>query len=88
MSGSPVAERGDKPRSPVLSSHPPRAGSAAPATPDSRRAYSLNEAARVLGVSRSTIYKAIKCGEIRTIRLCGRCLVVRDSLEELLAGNQ
>ena len=60
----------------------------AAATPDLRRAYTVNETARVLGTSRSTIYKMGKLDTLRTIKACGRRLVTRDSIEELLAGDQ
>ena len=42
------------------------------------------EAARVLGVGRSTIYKAVKRGEIPVIKIGGRFLVPKAALERLL----
>ncbi len=44
------------------------------------------EAARILGVGRSTIYEAARRGEIRTIRIGKLLLVPRRALEELLGG--
>ena len=58
------------------------------AMPDYRRAYTINETARVLSVSRSTIYKLMKNNSLKTIKLCGRRVVTRDSIEDLLAGHQ
>ena len=88
ISGALVTERGDKPPRTAPSSHLPRAGPDPAATPDLRRAYTVNEAARVLGISRSTIYKMIQIKTLKTIKACGRRLVTRDSIEELLAGDQ
>jgi hypothetical protein len=64
MSRFSVAERGDQSAPTVLSSHPARTGPAAPPAPDLRRAYSFNEAARLLGINESTIYKAINVEQL------------------------
>ena len=44
------------------------------------------EAARVLRVSEPTIYRSIKSGALRGIRLGRRVVVPRAAIEELLAG--
>ena len=54
-------------------------------TADPRRAYTINETARILSVSRSTVYKLLKTNSLRAIKLCGRRLITRDSIEELFA---
>jgi len=54
---------------------------------DPRRAYTVNDTARILSISRSTIYKLIKLKSLKTIRLCGRRLITRASVEDLLAGG-
>ena len=67
------------------------AGSAArnqSAIPDFRRAFTVNDTARMLSISRSTLYKLIKSHSLTSIKLCGRRLVTRDSIEDLLAGGQ
>jgi hypothetical protein len=57
------------------------------ATGDPRRAYTVNETRRIIPVSRSTIYKLLKNNSLVGIKLCGRLLITRDSIEELLAGK-
>jgi len=42
------------------------------------------EVARALGVSRSTIYKAVKRGEIPVVKIGGRLLVPKAALARLL----
>ena len=53
-----------------------------------RLAYTINDSARLLSVSRSTIYKLIMLNKLKAIRVCGRRLITRASIEDLLAGNQ
>lgn len=49
--------------------------------------YSMQEVATVLGVSRQTIYNAIKRGELRSAKINGRRIVPRVAIDELLAGE-
>jgi excisionase family DNA binding protein len=57
--------------------------------PDQKRAFHVNEASGVYGWSRSTIYKMIKAGKLRTVKIGGRRLIPRDALESLIAeANQ
>jgi len=42
------------------------------------------DAARMLGVSRTTVYKAAKAGQLPTIRIGNLLLVPRPALERLL----
>jgi excisionase family DNA binding protein len=58
------------------------------ATADSRRAYTINETARILSVSRSTIHKLINNKSLKTIRVCGHPRITRASVEDLLGGAQ
>jgi excisionase family DNA binding protein len=46
--------------------------------------YTVEEAARLLGVSRGVAYTAAKSGELPTIRLCRRLLVPRSQLDAML----
>jgi excisionase family DNA binding protein len=50
----------------------------------SRRAYSVVEAGRACGLSRSSIYKLIESGKLKTIKILGRRLVPAEALDELL----
>jgi excisionase family DNA binding protein len=48
-------------------------------------AYSVDEAARVLGVSRRTVYELIAEGRLHSAKLYARRLVTRAELERFLA---
>jgi excisionase family DNA binding protein len=43
--------------------------------------FTVNEAAGALGLSRSTLYKLIKAGELATFTWCGRTLIRADVLQ-------
>ena len=49
-----------------------------------QRAYRLNEAVATYRLSRSTLYKLIAAGKLRTAKVGGRRLIPRDALEALL----
>jgi excisionase family DNA binding protein len=49
-----------------------------------RRTISVEEAGRILGVSRGAAYAYARDGSIRTIRLGKRLLVPRAALEKML----
>jgi excisionase family DNA binding protein len=49
-------------------------------------AFSVPEAARALGISKTLAYEAAYRGEIPTIRVGSRVLVPRAALERMLAG--
>jgi excisionase family DNA binding protein len=51
---------------------------------EEKRAFHVKEAARVYGWSRSTLYKMMKDGTLRTVKVGGRRLIPRDALEALL----
>jgi excisionase family DNA binding protein len=75
----------------VTRNQSPRQSPLAPGTAafaDPRRAYTVNDTARILSVSRSTIYKLIKLHSLKALKLCGRRIVTRESIENLLAGNE
>ena len=55
--------------------------------PDEKRALRVNEAAAQYGMSRSTIYKIMAEGTLRTVKIGGRRLIPRDALEALIAGG-
>jgi excisionase family DNA binding protein len=58
-----------------------------PPSRDSALAYGVADAARVTGVSRSQLYVLMARGELASIKLHGRRLILRTALEELLAGS-
>jgi len=53
-----------------------------------RRTMTVEEAAHMLGISRSSAYECVRRGELRALRLGRRLVVPRDALEELLASSQ
>jgi excisionase family DNA binding protein len=58
----------------------------APLPPDVALAYRVNDAARVSGLSRSTINKLISAGKLRSIMVAGRRLIPTDALRALLSA--
>jgi excisionase family DNA binding protein len=50
----------------------------------SQAACSVDATARVLGIGRTQAYKAVKNGEIRSIRIGGRVLVPTAALRQML----
>jgi len=44
----------------------------------------VNEATAVSGLSRSTIYELLKAGKLRAVKIGGRRLILRESLQSLL----
>ncbi len=51
-------------------------------------AVSVPEAARLLGLSRSTTYTAVKNGDIPSVRVGGRILVPMNRLLALIEGPE
>jgi excisionase family DNA binding protein len=52
-----------------------------------RIALRMRDASIVSGLSRSTLYELLKAGKIRTVKIGGRRLILRESLEALLLGG-
>jgi excisionase family DNA binding protein len=50
-------------------------------------AMSPRDAARAIGISRSTLYRLIKQGRIRTVKLGRRTLVPTSALAELISED-
>ena len=60
----------------------------APLAHNERVAYRPLEAARMLGIGKTTIYRLLEAGVIRSIRV-GRCrLIPVEAIEEFLAGGR
>jgi excisionase family DNA binding protein len=57
---------------------------------EDRLVYSVEEAAKLLGISRSFAYKAVHRGEVPSMRIGRRILVPKAALERYLslAGEQ
>jgi excisionase family DNA binding protein len=49
-----------------------------------RQTLTVEEAARVLGISRSSAYEAVRRGELPTVKIGRRYVVPRVALERLL----
>ncbi len=56
--------------------------------PVQRQTLSLDEAARYLGVGRSTIYVMTRDGELPTVQIRRRRLVPKQALDDMLKGAQ
>ena len=52
-----------------------------------RWTVTVEEAAQMLGISRSSAYECVRRGELRALRLGRRLVVPRAALEELLGGT-
>ena len=52
-----------------------------------RWTVTVEEAAQILGISRSSAYECVRRGELRALRLGRRLVVPRSALEELLGGT-
>ena len=54
--------------------------------PDTVLAYRVNDAAKVAGLSRSSLYLLIGEGKLRSVLVAGRRLIPADALRDLLRG--
>ena len=50
-----------------------------------RRTFTVAEAAKLLGISRSTAYECVRSGEIQSLRFRSRIVIPAAALAELLA---
>jgi excisionase family DNA binding protein len=53
-----------------------------------RSTMTVDEAAEVLGISRTSAYECVRRGELRAIRLGRRLVVPRLVVDQLLAGDR
>ena len=58
-----------------------------PIRPDAL-AYGVQEAADVLSISRRSVYDLIEKGRLKPIKLCGRTLITRAALEQLVVDTE
>lgn len=49
---------------------------------------SVEHAARLIGVSRSTVYRLVRDGELRAIRVGRRVLILKKPLMEMLEAKE
>ena len=49
--------------------------------------YSIEEAAKCLGIGRNTAYEAARRGQIKVIHIGGRMLVPKEWLDRLVRGE-
>ena len=63
------------------SNHSPRGP---PLPPDVALAYQINDAVKVSGLSRSSLYELLAAGQLRSIKVAGRRLIPAEALRELL----
>jgi excisionase family DNA binding protein len=66
----------------------PEEGQSLAAPVEDRLVFSVPEAAKLLGVSRSYAYEAIANGDIPAIHIGRRILVPKAALQKLLSGEQ
>jgi len=55
--------------------------------PTERQTLKIEEAAKILGISRNTAYDAVKTGQLPTIKIGKRLLVPRIAIERMLSDN-
>jgi excisionase family DNA binding protein len=54
---------------------------------DQRRAFRVNDFCALYSISRSSAYKLMADGKLRTVRVGGRRLIPKESAEALLSGT-
>ena len=57
-------------------------------TTETRMAYRPNEAARQISVSRDVIYKAIRDGSLRSLKVGGARLIMAEALREFVERHE
>lgn len=55
---------------------------------DIKLVFTLDEAARALTLSRSSVFKLVKSGRLRAVRVGSRALIPRKELERFLNGER
>ena len=64
-----------------------------PSTPPScsepeKIAFNIPQACAATGLGKTSIYEAIKSGKLKSIRVCGRRLVLKDDLQACLNSGR
>lgn len=55
---------------------------------DTKLAYSINEAVKASSLARSTLYKHIAKGRLKTVRVGGRRLILAEALLAFISGGE
>jgi excisionase family DNA binding protein len=55
--------------------------------PEERRAFRVQEFCKLYGLSRSSAYKLMAAGKLRTVLVGGRRLIPKEAAEALLNGG-
>ena len=50
-------------------------------------AYTVNQAARTMALSRTSIYALVARGDLRDVKVAGRRLILREDILRLLQGG-
>jgi excisionase family DNA binding protein len=53
-----------------------------------RRTYTVEEAAKMLGIGRSMAYEAVRTGQIKGIRIGARVLIPKHVIDRLLDAQE
>ncbi len=61
---------------------------ATPGTVLERRTYTVTEAAKLLGISRSTAYECVRSGELQSLRFRSRIVIPAGAIAELLTTSE
>jgi excisionase family DNA binding protein len=69
-----------------IQAHPISRTAGIPLPPNTALAYRVNDAAKVAGLSRSSLYLLIAEGKLRSVLVAGRRLIPADALRDLLRG--
>jgi excisionase family DNA binding protein len=70
---------------PAAAAAPPTADEPEPGPPAERLAYSVDEAARLTGLSRDLLYDQMRQGNLDYLKVGRRRLITRQHLEQFLA---
>jgi excisionase family DNA binding protein len=70
---------------PAQAPTPPQAAGQEPVPPAERLAYSVDEAARLTGLSRDLLYDQMRQGHLDYLKVGRRRLITRQHLEQFLA---
>lgn len=52
-----------------------------------RQGYNVGEAARIIGVGRTTMHKMLNQGRIRPVKIGARTVIPKSEIERLLNGS-
>ena len=59
-----------------------------PRTQRDKLAFQMKEAARASGICKAKLYQEIRAGRLKSVKVAGRRLILRDDLEAFLRARQ